>query len=76
MIDVQGNSTVRRQSHGFRLRDPPDVRQAWSEHARHDVYPALADVRSLGERLLPGAVVRRHLFWRYSLVWQKPAVRA
>jgi SAM-dependent methyltransferase len=62
--------------HHGRLRDPPDVRRAWSEHARHDVYPTLADVRALGEGLLPGAVVRRHLFWRYSLVWQKPSVRA
>jgi SAM-dependent methyltransferase len=67
---------VLRAWHSGRLRDPPDVRRAWSEHARHDVYPALAEVRSLGERLLPGAMVRRHLFWRYSLVWQKPAVRA
>jgi SAM-dependent methyltransferase len=62
--------------HLGRLRDPPDVRQAWFEHARHDIYPALADVRALGERLLPGAMVRRHLFWRYSLVWQKPAAPA
>lgn len=56
-----------------RLRAAPDVRQAWAEHARHDVYPTLAEIRSLGRRLLPGAAVRRHLFWRYSLVWQKPA---
>lgn len=56
-----------------RLRDDPEVRRAWSEHARHDVYPTLAEMRSLGERLLPGANLRRHLFWRYSLVWQKPA---
>jgi SAM-dependent methyltransferase len=67
---------VLRAWHRGRLRDPPDVRRAWSEHARHDVYPTLAEVRSLGERLLPGAIVRRHLLWRYSLVWQKPAVRA
>jgi SAM-dependent methyltransferase len=56
-----------------RLREPPHVRRAWAEHARHDVYPALAEVRSLAERLLPGATVRRHLLWRYSLVWRKPA---
>ncbi|HEX2094820.1 MAG TPA: class I SAM-dependent methyltransferase [Longimicrobiaceae bacterium] len=55
-----------------RLREAPEVRHAWAEHARHDVYPTLAEVRSLAERLLPGAAVRRHLFWRYSLVWRKP----
>lgn len=24
-------------------------------------------------RLLPGARYRRHLLWRYSLIWTKPA---
>ena len=54
-----------------RLREPLHVRHAWAEHARHDVYPTLAEVRSLARRLLPGATVRRHLFWRYSLIWRK-----
>ncbi|HEX6371080.1 MAG TPA: class I SAM-dependent methyltransferase [Longimicrobium sp.] len=62
--------------HLRRLRQPAHVRQAWSEHARHDVYPTLADVRALADRLLPGAAVRRHLFWRYSLIWQKPGESA
>jgi SAM-dependent methyltransferase len=56
-----------------RLGDASHVRQAWEEHARHDVYPTLAEIRSTGARLLPGAAVRRHLLWRYSLIWRKPA---
>ena len=55
-----------------RLREDPQVRRAWTEHARHDVYPALAGIRGIAKRLLPGATIRRHLFWRYSLVWRKP----
>ena len=31
-------------------------------------------MRRLAERLLPGARYRRHLYWRYSLIWTKPAV--
>ncbi len=31
-------------------------------------------MRRLAERLLPGVRYRRHLYWRYSLVWTKPAV--
>lgn len=58
--------------HG-RLREPAPVRRAWAEHARHDVYPPLAEVRRAAAALLPGATLRRHLFWRYSLVWRKPA---
>ncbi len=56
-----------------RLRPPREVREAWSAHARTDVYPTLAEVRRASGELLPGARVRRHLFWRYSLVWRKPA---
>jgi hypothetical protein len=36
------------------------------------VYPSLAAARARAGDLLPGARVRRHLFWRYSLVWRKP----
>ena len=30
------------------------------------------EVRDLAGRLLPGAHLHRHLYWRYSLVWTKP----
>lgn len=33
---------------------------------------SLAEIRSETRRLLPGARVRRHLLWRYSVVWQRP----
>ena len=56
-----------------RFREPAHVRRAWAEHARHDKYPTLSEIRGIAARLLPGADIRRHLFWRYSLVWQKPA---
>jgi hypothetical protein len=31
-------------------------------------------VRKTAAWLLPGARYRRHLLWRYSLVWTKPAL--
>jgi SAM-dependent methyltransferase len=31
-------------------------------------------MRRLAGQLLPGVRYRRHLYWRYSLVWTKPAV--
>ncbi len=31
-----------------------------------------AEIRPLAERTLPDAHFRRHLLWRYSLVWRKP----
>jgi SAM-dependent methyltransferase len=32
----------------------------------------LAEIRAQSRTLLPGAQVRRHLYWRYSLIWRKP----
>jgi hypothetical protein len=32
-----------------------------------------AQVRATARRLLPGVRMRRHLMWRYSLLWTKPA---
>jgi ubiquinone/menaquinone biosynthesis C-methylase UbiE len=55
-----------------RLRQPYHVRKAWTEHARHDQYPRLSDIRRVCVGRLPGAKITRHLLWRYSLVWAKP----
>jgi SAM-dependent methyltransferase len=54
-----------------RLRPPREVRRAWREHGRHDRYLAMGEVRAHCGSLLPGARVRQHLFWRYSMVWRK-----
>ena len=48
------------------------LRRAWEEHGTTDVYPTLAEVRGACEAELPGAAVRRHLLWRYSVLWRKP----
>jgi hypothetical protein len=56
-----------------RLRPPREVRAAWAEHGRTDVYPTLSQVRRSCETILPGAHLTRHLLWRYSIIWTKPA---
>ena len=56
-----------------RLRPPREVRRAWDEHGRHDTYLTLAQVREICAGMLPGAMVTRHLLWRYSVVWKKVA---
>jgi 2-polyprenyl-3-methyl-5-hydroxy-6-metoxy-1,4-benzoquinol methylase len=56
-----------------RLRESPEVRAAWAEHGRHDTYPTFSEVRRICEMVLLGAQVRRHLLWRYSIIWRKPA---
>jgi SAM-dependent methyltransferase len=57
--------------HTGRLRQPPQVRQAWAEHGRHDSYLTLTRIRGACASILPGARLTKHLLWRYSIVWQK-----
>jgi SAM-dependent methyltransferase len=37
-----------------------------------DPRETLREIRSVCQTLLPGAVLRRHLLFRYSLIWRKP----
>ena len=55
-----------------RLRAPAPVRAAWAAHAKYDRFPTLREMRKACAGVLPGARVRKHLLWRYSVVWQKP----
>lgn len=54
-----------------RLREPAELQAAWEAHGRNDHYLTLAQVRRACGAVLPGARVRRHLLWRYSIVWHK-----
>lgn len=58
--------------HNGRLRPPPEVRAAWDEHGKTDRYLKLGEVRSFCREILPGARIRRYLFFRYSIAWKKP----
>jgi SAM-dependent methyltransferase len=41
-----------------------------------DAQATLADIRATARELAPGARIRRRVFWRYTLVWHRPRVRA
>ncbi len=53
------------------LRVNEEERKVWQEHARHDSYMSIKDIRNTADKIIPGAEIYRHLFWRYSLVWKK-----
>jgi hypothetical protein len=67
---LQDPGTLRADS--GRLAEPAELRRAWEEHGRTDRYLTLAEVRAACARALPGARVRRHLLWRYLIVWRRP----
>jgi ubiquinone/menaquinone biosynthesis C-methylase UbiE len=59
--------------HHGRLLPRREERAAWAAHEAHDLYPTMSQVHILCASLLPGAKIRKHLLWRYSLVWTKVA---
>jgi len=74
MLDVigLGVSSGLRLIHNGRLQPPPEVRKAWEQHGKHDHYSTLKQMRALADEILPGASVKRHLLWRYTLAYRKP----
>lgn len=43
---------------------------AYKAHGCGESHPTLAQARAIAAAELPGAVVRGHLLWRYTIVWQ------
>lgn len=66
-----GVSPTLRLLHNGRLQPPPQVRKAWEQHGKHDSYSTVTQMRALAAEILPGAKVRRHFLWRYSLVYRR-----
>ncbi|HEX8843961.1 MAG TPA: methyltransferase domain-containing protein [Pyrinomonadaceae bacterium] len=64
-------SVVSRFWRSGRLRPSREVRQAWVEHGKHDTYLTAREARRMRDEHFPGAYLRRHLLWRYTLVWRK-----
>lgn len=50
----------------------PESQAAWQAHGSGDSYLTIPQVRGICAALLPGTRVRKHLLWRYSMVWKKP----
>jgi SAM-dependent methyltransferase len=59
--------------HTGRFREDAETRRLWAEHGKTDRYLTIGEVRRICAPILPEARIRRHLLWRYSMVWRKPA---
>ena len=57
-------------------RPPRKVREAYAEHGKTDTYLTLPQIERICAAILPGALVSRHLFWRYSIIWKKETEEA
>lgn len=72
MAAIPVTRILNRRKNGRPRRLSPQAQAAWAQHDQHDRYLPLSEVRRVCADLLPGATVKRHLLWRYSLVWCKP----
>ncbi|MBA2339661.1 MAG: class I SAM-dependent methyltransferase [Pyrinomonadaceae bacterium] len=52
-------------------RPSREVREAYTEHGKTDTYLTLPQIEEICASVLPGALISRHLFWRYSIIWKK-----
>ncbi|MBA3768794.1 MAG: methyltransferase domain-containing protein [Acidobacteria bacterium] len=64
-------SAARRFWKTGRLRAPREVRDAWAEHGKGEVYLTLNEVGEMCRKYLPQARIQRHLMWRYTVVWHR-----
>ncbi len=69
---IPTNLFMQKVKNGRRPAPSPEARAAMEEHQAHDSYLTLSQVHQICQAFLPDAIVRRHLFWRYSIVWKKP----
>ena len=53
------------------IQKSPEAAEAMREHLRTDEYLTLSQARRIYTNSLKGAKLRKHLFWRYSVVWEK-----
>ncbi|KYC39651.1 methyltransferase type 11 [Scytonema hofmannii PCC 7110] len=55
------------------IQQSPEAAAAMREHLRTDKYFTLSQARQIYTHSMRGAKVRKHLFWRYSVIWEKSA---
>ncbi len=54
-----------------KLKQSKEVREAYARHGKTDTYLTLSQIKQICAHVLPGAILNRHLFWRYSMIWKK-----
>lgn len=54
------------------IQQSPEAIAAMKEHLRTDTFLTQSQVKQIYLNSLPEAKIRKHLFWRYSVVWKKP----
>lgn len=74
VVAVLANTLLRLLKTG-RISEPRELRKAMGEHQKNETYLTLSQVHELCRSVLPEAIMKRHLLWRYSIIYRKgPAI--
>jgi hypothetical protein len=52
-----------------KLRTSKNEREAWAGHSQYDKYLTIIEIKNIAKRILGYAKIKKHLFWRYSLIY-------
>ncbi len=52
-----------------RLRVTKEERDAWKDHFQYDEYKTIKEMKDILKRVLGGGKIKKHLFWRYSIIY-------
>ncbi len=70
MIAIPMNIIMKRLKNGH-MRPSKEVQKAWEGHDELEHYLAIKDIWKICNSVIPGAKIRRHIYWRYSIIWTK-----
>jgi hypothetical protein len=71
LVTVSPLNILMRRIKNKRIKQTPEEAKYWRGHSKHDKFMTIKEIKSIAEEVLPGTKVKRHLFWRYSLVWNQ-----
>ncbi len=52
-------------------KDDEHARNIWKKHGEHDKYMTINEIKKIANIIIPGASIKRKLFFRYFLIWKK-----
>jgi hypothetical protein len=63
-------SIILRLKNNGKLKISKEQRDAWEGHFHYDRYLTIKEVKNIARKKLGKAKIKKHLFWRYSIVYK------
>jgi len=70
MVAIPMNIIMKRIKNNH-IHESKEVQKAWEGHDVLEHYLTIKDIRKICNSVIPGARIKRHIYWRYSIIWTK-----